>query len=183
MSSPLGCSLSAGYRRVRLGIVPAVLLSLAFGCAESIPPGLEPGKPAPDIIGEGIDASPIALSQFSGKVVLIDFWATWCPPCRAEIPGEKELHEKYAGRPFTILGVSRDRTRDDLVSFATKEKLPWPIVFDATGNIFDQWKIASIPTYALIDHHGVILRRWSRSGQMPEIEKEIEKAVREAEKK
>ena len=83
------------------------------GCDESNSIGVDVGNKAPEIGGESADGIPVQLSKYNGKVVLVDFWATWCGPCRALIPHEKELHRQYDTRPFVILGVSRDEKREE----------------------------------------------------------------------
>jgi thiol-disulfide isomerase/thioredoxin len=87
------------------------------------------GKQA-DLTGRRLDGQPFDLSELKGKVVLVDFWATWCPPCVAEIPNVKDNYQKYRDRGFEVVGVSQDEDRDALETFvdgknATKEKLPW----------------------------------------------------------
>ena len=164
-------------RTLSLICLPLVLLITGCNKDSSI------GKQSPEINGEGLDGVPITLSQFKGKVVLVDFWATWCGPCVAEIPNSKELHRQYGARPFAILGISRDQSLDELKQFVDREKLPWPIILDARGNISEQWKVDSLPTYVLLNHDGVILERWVGGGYDAEISQAIEKAIKEAENK
>ncbi len=86
------------------------------------------------IEGTTLEGKPLDWSKYSGKVVLIDFWATWCGPCRAELPNVKKNYEAYHDRGFEVIGVSLDQKRDDLDKFMEKEKLPWTIVTDDSWN-------------------------------------------------
>jgi thiol-disulfide isomerase/thioredoxin len=136
---------------------------------------------ASDIIDE--QAYEKTLGELRGKVVLLDFWATWCGPCRNEIPHEVELHRQFKGRPFEILGVSRDDDRKALSNFLSGNKLPWPNVFDEHGKIVNQWGVQGFPTFILIDHNGAVLERWVGGGHINQIRAAVDKAVRAAEKK
>src|SRR5438477_7883977 len=106
---------------MRRFVLAAVLLALAGCTAETTTqkgteaePGLAVGKPAPSLEGADVDGKFLGLSDFRGKVVAVDFWATWCGPCRRMIPHEKELVKRMQGRPFVLLGVSDDRSEDAL---------------------------------------------------------------------
>ncbi len=120
---------------------------------------LQVGMKAPEIVGTGADGNEIRLSQLSGKVVAIVFWATWCKPCMEMLPHERELMEKHAGKPFTILGINVDETLDDMTKAMKKEKITWPTIFDGTpdvSKIARKWRVQSFPTIYVLDHEGVI---------------------------
>lgn len=164
-----------------------LVLPLAFlsgSCSDPNNVGVEVGRKAPEISGETSAGIPIKLSQYHGKVVLVDFWATWCPPCRALIPHEKELHRQYDTRPFAILGISKDEKREILKSFVDREKIPWHNIFDGGGTICKDWGVNAFPTFVLIDHNGIVIGRWEGGGEriMSEIQQAVEQAVREADK-
>ena len=170
--------------RVALLLVTAICFFAIIGCNDVTSVGVEVGRKAPEISGESTAGLPIRLSQYMGKVVLVDFWATWCKPCRELIPHEKDLHRQYDTRPFAILGISRDHQREDLKTFVDREKLPWPNLFDGGGSICNEWGVSAFPTFVLIDHKGIIIGRWEGGGPktMSEIEHAVDKAVREADK-
>jgi thiol-disulfide isomerase/thioredoxin len=142
-------------------------------------PGLAVGKSAPSLEGADVNGKFLGLSEFRGKVVAVDFWATWCGPCRRMIPHEKQLVKRMQGRPFVLLGVSDDRTDDALKDFIKKEGITWPNIFDGYGGpITRAWKVSGFPTVHLIDVHGVI-RYFDIDGE--DLDKAVEKLVAEAE--
>jgi len=130
---------------------------------------LADGQTLPDIEGKDLNGKPIRLSQFRGRVVMIVFWASWCGPCMDRIPEERELAEKFADKPFTILGVNCDRTRDAFKEVMAKEALPWPNIFDGdpkTGPIVTSLRISAFPAVILLDHEGVIRKPRSYSDRL-----------------
>jgi thiol-disulfide isomerase/thioredoxin len=123
------------------------------------------GKTAPDIKGEDIDGKPLLLSDQRGKVVVLVFWATWCGPCRAMIPHERELVKRLAGRPFVLLGINGDSDRAALRRWLVKNPLPWRSWWDTRpegddrGRIARAWNVSSWPTVYVLDPRGVIRHR------------------------
>jgi peroxiredoxin len=150
------------------------------GCDPPPPEGKEIGSLAPEIVGEDIDGKPIRLSDYRGKVVLLDFWGTWCPPCRAMIPHERVMVEtKYKGRPFVILGVAYD-SAETLKDFLKTTPMPWPNIVDPNRINGREWGVHQLPSLVLIDHKGVIRQRW-QGAQLDDISREVAKAVVAAE--
>ena len=146
--------------------------------------GSDVGQRAFEIEGKAaVDGSTVQLSKHRGKVVLIDFWATWCGPCVAAIPHEKRLVARYRDRPFVLIGISADHTLEKLTAFLARNPLPWPNIFDADERIVMKWNIEAFPTFILIDHEGRIAGRWEGAQDLPEIEKAIERELQAAEKK
>ena len=114
---------------------------------------------APEIVGKDADGKEIRLSDFAGKVVAIVFWGTWCEPCMQMLPHERELLEKHAGKPFTILGINADDTLASLKKTMKKEKITWPTIYDGTpdvSKIAKKWRVRSFPMIYVIDHKGLI---------------------------
>lgn len=117
------------------------------------------GRELADFEGKDFSGQLIRLSQYRGRVVMLVFWASWCGPCMQRIPEEREMAEKFADKPFTILGVNCDRTRAAFRKVMAKEALPWPNIFDGdpkTGPIVNSMRIKGFPTVLLLDHEGVI---------------------------
>ena len=149
------------------------------GCDPPAPPGKEIGNQAPEIAGEDVGGKPIRLSDFRGKVVLVNFWGTWCPPCRAMIPHEREMVEhKYKDRPFVMLGVASD-SAETLREFAKENPLPWPNIVDGNKVVSREWGVRNFPSLMLIDHKGVIRERFEGGG--PDVWTAVDKAVTAAE--
>ena len=123
-------------------------------------PGMNPrdwiGKPALDFHVTDLNGEALSLEQYRGQVVLLDFWATWCPPCIAEIPNVKKTYEKYKDQKFQIVGISLDRSREPLEAYIEKENLTWLHYWDNIGKVSNLYKVQAIPSTFLIDGEGVI---------------------------
>ncbi|MFO0322213.1 MAG: redoxin domain-containing protein [Bacteroidota bacterium] len=118
------------------------------------------GSEAPELILPMPNDKDLPLSSLRGKVVLIDFWASWCGPCRKELPNVKRCYEKYKSKGFEILGVSLDKNRDEWLQAITKEKLTWPQVSDLKfwqSEACQIYAVQSIPYTVLVDEKGIIL--------------------------
>ena len=167
-------------------LLPIVLLGvLIAGCMPPPPPtsptrtAPEIGCWAPELEATDTDGKKIKLSDYRGKVVLIDFWATWCEPCRKMIPQEQKLVQRMQGRPFAFIGISADRKLEHLEKFVERTAMPWIHIFDGYGGpITAKWDIDGFPTFVFIDANGVIRGRFSGGG---DIESGVEQLVREAE--
>jgi thiol-disulfide isomerase/thioredoxin len=128
--------------------------SAAQGAMDGIV-GTEIELAGPDATGEGT----ISLADYKGKVVLIDFWATWCGPCIAELPKMTEVYAKHQGDDFEIIGVSLDQGSAPLTQFlAENPKMSWPQIFnpDNPGELADKFGVQAIPTMFLVDKQGVV---------------------------
>jgi thiol-disulfide isomerase/thioredoxin len=112
-----------------------------------------------DIHFTAVDGREVDLAKLKGKVVLVDFWATWCGPCVGEIPHVKEAYEKFHPRGFEIVGISLDKDKGTLQSFVQAKEMPWPQYFDGQGwqNKYAQsFGIDSIPAMWLLDRNGAV---------------------------
>jgi thiol-disulfide isomerase/thioredoxin len=118
------------------------------------------GRKAPGFALLDMAGKSVNFAQYDGKVVLVDFWATWCPPCRRSIPDLSELHGKYSNRGFEVVGISLDQAGVDKVArFAEQMKIPYTVVM---GNmqVANEWNIGtSIPIAFLVDRKGEIVDR------------------------
>jgi thiol-disulfide isomerase/thioredoxin len=118
------------------------------------------GKPM-ELAGTQLDGKPLDWSKYNGKVVLVDFWATWCGPCVAEIPNVKENYEKYHARGFEVVGVSLDEDRSALEQFVKTNELPWTTLFsdDPKQNqkLADKYGVTGIPALFLVGPDGNVL--------------------------
>jgi peroxiredoxin len=137
----------------------------------------EVGQPAPSLEGTDADGKPLKLSDYRGKVVVVDFWMIGCPPCRAMIPHEKELVKRMQGRPFVLLGVSNDLDTQVLRTFLEQEHINWPNISDSMSSQTAAWH-ASLATLDVIDAKGVY--RYF-SVKQKDLDAVVEKLVKEAE--
>lgn len=126
-----------------------------------------PGRPI-EISGHLVDGRPVNPSALKGKVVLVDFWATWCGPCKAELPNVLANYEKYHSRGFEVVGVSCDEDKAALVKFIEEQKLPWPIMFQQPGepSMANYYGITGIPTAILTNKKGEVISLNARGPEL-----------------
>jgi len=125
--------------------------------------GVEKGDLAPDFELMDMTGNPVQLSDFRGKTVFVNFWATWCPPCRIEMPHMQQLYEDYKDKDVVILGVNvtpTEKTFEGIQTFIEKEQLTFPIVLDEEGDITYQYQIMAYPTTYILDGRGIIQEKF-----------------------
>lgn len=131
-------------------------------------------KFAPDFAFVSSEGEHIALEDLRGKVVLIDFWATWCPPCVESVPEIRNLYKRYSKEGnFVIIGISSDDDEQEWRDFTAKNKMVWPQYRDKDHRILSAFGIRAFPTYILIDHEGIVRYSsiglsWTRSANLNE---------------
>lgn len=159
----------------RLAFALAVLAVGAFGAAPTAArqePSLI-GKPAPAFTLKDITGKPLKLADYRGKVVLIDFWATWCVPCRVEIPHFIEMQKKYASRGFSVIGISMDDTPEPVAPFAKKYNMNYPVAVGDAALGEKYGGILGLPTAFVIDRDGVIRQRYDGITSVEMFEKAV----------
>lgn len=147
---------------------------------------LQVGKAIPDIVGEDLDGKPFKLSDYKGKVTVVSFWATWCPPCMALVPHEIALLESMKDRPFSLVGVNGDELDETVRKRIADKKITWrSFKNEQSGQppLSEIWDIGGWPTMYVVDAKGIIRHIWLGSPGEKVMDESIEKLVKEAEKK
>ena len=127
---------------------------------------------APDFTIITSDGEHIALDDLAGKVVVLDFWGTWCPPCVDSIPELRSLHKRYSKEPsFVLIGISSDSDEDAWREFTGKNKMIWPQYLDRDRRVQRAFGVRAFPTYVVIDHEGIVRFQsvgtsWQRSANL-----------------
>ncbi|TNF45876.1 TlpA family protein disulfide reductase [bacterium] len=163
-------------KRSHLAIV-LIILSLVTACGGGGGKGeiekMDGG--APDFTLPSVDGSMVRLSDFQGKVIMVDFWATWCPPCQEMIPVLSQLHKRYSMKGLVILGISLDQEGLGVLGpYVYKNRIPYKVLL---GN--DQLKrgfgVVSIPTLFMIDREGRLVRKMMGYHSFGELESQLKK--------
>ncbi len=125
---------------------------------------------APDFTLPNLTGRLVRLADFRGQVVLLNFWATWCPPCRKEMPSMERLYQKFRDQGLVTLAVSTDRAREPVLEFMERYRLSFPALWDGEGSVAEQYQILGLPTSYLIDRRGFLVsaevgaRDWASTG-------------------
>lgn len=153
----------------RTGIIAALLLVTTSAAA------LDVGARLPEIGLRDLQGNTVSAASLRGKVVLVDFWASWCAPCREELPILERLHKQYRAQGLVIVGVSVDRDAANARSFATKMGLTFPVVHDAQHQLAGRFAPPKMPSSYIIDRRGVVrhVHGGFRAGDAASIEREI----------
>lgn len=138
----------------------AVLALFAVtGCTKPEEPAIE-GKMAPDFTLNDLSGRPVQLSSLRGKVVLVNFWATWCPPCREEIPSMVRMNQAMQGKPFQLLACSIDEGGAKAVTdFFQKAGVTLPVLLDTDTKVSKRYGTTGVPETFVIDTKGVIMKK------------------------
>ncbi|MCD4685951.1 MAG: TlpA family protein disulfide reductase [Anaerolineae bacterium] len=121
-----------------------------------IDPAPRTGAPAPAFTAQTLDGSTLALADYRGQVVVLNLWATWCGPCRAEMPALERIHARYADEGVVILGLNQGATEAEVRAFAEEHDLTFPLALDPAEQIGRVYELEAFPTTFFIDRDGVI---------------------------
>ncbi len=139
---------------------------------------LQPGATAPLFSATRLEGGTLSLATLRGHVVLLDFWAVDCPPCRIEMPALEAIQRRYGGRGLVVIGVTEmDPTRDEALRFVAQAGISYPILLDPGARIAALYAIEAHPTTLVIDARGQV--RFVNAGYLKGEEKEIERAIKE----
>jgi cytochrome c biogenesis protein CcmG/thiol:disulfide interchange protein DsbE len=143
-----------GWTRLAVLVVAAVVAGqLLFG--RSSPP-VPAGDAAPPLALPDLAGTTVDLASLRGKVVAVNFWASWCPPCREELPELAEVWTEHRGRCFELLGVAEESAREDVLRLASA--IPYPVLLDEKAEALSPWKVAGYPRTYLLDTEGKVRR-------------------------
>ena len=141
-------------------LVIAGVSVLVAGCGPSVARGVQLAQPAPEIQGTDVAGHPVRLSAWRGQVVLLNFWATWCPPCVEEMPDLVRVAGQFAGQGLTVLGASADvGDAEHVAAFVRAHHITYPVLL-ATQEQVDAYGVTVLPTSFLIDRHGIVRHRY-----------------------
>jgi peroxiredoxin len=166
-----------GVRRL-LVLVP---IALAAACSdEQRPATAVVGEPAPAYAAPTMAGDTLSLADLRGDVVVLNIWATWCPPCREEMPGLEALQQRYAAEGLHVIGVSIDgrNAAGEVRSFLESNGITFTILHDADERVTRVFRTMGVPETYLIDREGRLVRRWI--GKIDAESETIRSAVREA---
>lgn len=117
------------------------------------------GQKAPDFTLSSVDGTQVSLQQYKGKVIFLNFWATWCIPCREEMPALEKLHHAYREQDLVVLAIDLKESAEQVKAFFQQHALSFPSVIDANGSVFRAYSVTGMPTTYLIGRDGAILAR------------------------
>jgi cytochrome c biogenesis protein CcmG/thiol:disulfide interchange protein DsbE len=140
-------------------VAARMLHVLALACVTLAVPALaaKPGEPAPAFELTDAHGERIALSALRGRVVYVDFWASWCAPCRRSFPWMNALAARYKGEGLAIVGINVDKRREDAERFLGDTPAAFTIVYDAQGATPAAYAVAGMPSAYLVDRRGVVI--------------------------
>jgi peroxiredoxin len=134
------------------------------------------GQKAPDFVVNSMNSKErVALSKYSGKVAIVDFWATWCEPCKKSFPKLQELYVKYKASGLEMVAISEDDESNGIKDFAETYGAKFPVGWDDGKSIAGKWQIPNMPSTFIVDKSGIVrfVHLGYRDGEEQEIEKEV----------
>lgn len=142
---------------------PAIAFVVVLGAVialQILQRGPSTGYAAVDFTLPDLSGTPVTLSDLRGKIVFLNLWATWCAPCRAEMPSMQALYERFKGRDFTMIAVSEDTNAEDVAAFAKELKLTFPILLDTSNRLPGRFGVTGYPETFIIDRDGRVIEHF-----------------------
>jgi len=165
-------------KRLALVLVAAPGLAAAGACVPEVPGPVGAGDVAPPFSAVALDGAEFRAADLLGAPYMLNVWATWCAPCRHEMPELQELHDAYAPQGFQVVGVSvDDRGAADLIqAFLDETGVTFPILHDPSSEIMYRYGLLGLPGSFLVDADGVVARKWA--GQFRPMAPDVQESVR-----
>jgi thiol-disulfide isomerase/thioredoxin len=158
----------------RIVVLFIVVIALLAGCTDR---GGKSDSVASDFSLKDMSGKTVRLSDYKGKVVLLEFWATWCPPCRASVPGLEKLHKAYKDKGLVLLAVSMDEGGWDEVQSYVKESGITYTVLKGTEDVATKYQVRSIPMMLVLNKEGKITKRYLGMGSDEDLETDIKASL------
>ncbi len=152
-----------------LGIAAGLLLASATGAGEI-------SGPAPNFSLPSRSGEQVSLEDLKGQVVMINFWATWCAPCRQEMPHLEALHQRYSNLGFTLLGVNVDKDTSGVEKFLAQTPVSFKVLFDSANEVSELYDVIAMPSTVMVDREGNL--RYMHHGYQPGYEHEYQAQIR-----
>jgi thiol-disulfide isomerase/thioredoxin len=147
-----------GFVARHFSMLVVLLLCVLIGCNDGGRRGITPGSRAPEIAGLSLAREPLSLSDIKGKVTVVNFWASWCPPCIAELPALQNLYDALRDQGIQVVGIAVDDTIEDIAALAAQYKLTFPIIVDTKAMSRRLYEIKGLPeTFVLDEKQQVML--------------------------
>jgi peroxiredoxin len=177
----MAIDLNSAIRGLRRRVMQATAGAVLAAAAMAAPAALTPATVAPDFALRSLDGPNLRLQEQRGRVVMVNFWATWCGPCRIEMPHLVRLYDKYRGSGFQLLGVNIDEDPRQAASVATKLGLHFPVLLDTEKRVSKLYDLSTMPSTVLIDRNGRVryIHRGYRDGYEDTYEKQIRELLKE----
>jgi peroxiredoxin len=150
-----------------------LVTALGIACAQQ-PTCPQLDMPAPDFTLADLDGNEVNLSDYLGKDVILNFWATWCGYCRKQLPYIEEVYEKYSDTGLTVLAVNAMESHDQAADYIAKQGFTFPVVLDVNGTVNQLYCVPALPATMFIDSEGIV--KYARAGAFTSVE-DVENAL------
>ncbi len=145
------------FKRVLKLIFSLIFFSLILSCNKIVDTNLSPGQPAPAFKLQDLSGKIHQLSDYKGKVVVLNFWASWCGPCIQEMPALSELQKNYADKGLKVISIAVDDQKETLLDVKTKVNIDFPVLLDSKSEIKNKYKISGFPETFIINREGKLV--------------------------
>ena len=154
-------------RLLRVAIVGTLILLVLSACDSGPRAGLGPGDSPPELELTDLTGSPVTLKNFAGKVLLLNFWASWCAPCIDEMPELERLYQALKNEGFVVVAIGVEDTAEELAKIQQRLKLSFPILLDKEGNAKSRYRLAGFPESFFVNRSGQIVMAIDPSDNSP----------------